>query len=510
MLIVSDTVKESYNKYKTQRKSYIQVGDDYFFIQNLDIQADVYNDGNVVGNAIAKIVKFDIETEKVKKIDEFELFDGVWTGNQYEYISLGTFKLFDEKGTDDFFSSITAYDKLINFNKIYIPALVSFPITLYEFLKAICLQAGVELENSSIPNGDKILNENLFVEEETLKLILNSICQISGNFAIISNNKLKLLLKGEEKITLSKSQISSPEFKRTTWKVNQLVLGMSDIDGEYSIREDKEDIEINGVHKLVINDNPFVYSQDLREEYIDELFNQVKGFGYEAFYTNWEGLSYVELGDILEIDGHESIVLRYNIKSPNGLESTLEAPSIIDSVVTYVDNSNSIKNKQKRTEILLDKQNQKITAMSKTQDEHSTTISKIEITTEEISSSVSGISNSLNNDYTPNEELEQKLEEQKNNITNEMTTQLNQTISNFSFEIMNEINQNGVTTVKNTMVTIDQKGINIAKNNEDVVSLLDNKGVYVSDGILKEDESNVLMKTDRDGAFLKQLILSEQ
>lgn len=119
--------------------------------------------------------------------------------------------------------------------------------------------------------------------------------------------------------------------------------------------------------------------------------------------------------------------------------------------------------------------------------------------------SVSGISNSLNNDYTPNEELEQKLEEQKNNITNEMATQLNQTISNFSFEIMNEINQNGVTTVKNTMVTIDQKGINIAKNNEDVVSLLDNKGVYVSDGILKEDEANVLMKTDRDGAFFKTI-----
>ena len=364
MIVVSDTIKESYNKFTTQRKSYIQIGDNSFFIQNLDVQADAYNDGNVIGNAIAKIAKFDIETENVKGIEEFELFDGIWTGNQYEYISLGKFKLFDEEGTDDFFSSITAYDKLIDFNKQYIPNLISFPISLYDFLKAICQQAGIELENASIPNGDKVLTANLFVENETLKLILNSICQISGNYAIISNNKLKLLLKGEEKIVLSKYQISSPEFKRTTWKINQVILGMSDIDGEYSIRQDKEDIEKNGIHKLVINDNPFVYSQSLREEYIDALFEQVKGFGYEAFKTNWEGISYVELGDLLEIDGHESIVLRYNIKSPKGLESTLEAPSIIDSVVTYVDNSNSISNRQKRTEIIVDKQNQQIKSIT--------------------------------------------------------------------------------------------------------------------------------------------------
>lgn len=360
MIVVSDKIKESYNKFTTQRKSYIQIGDNSFFIQNLDVQADAYNDGNVIGNAIAKIAKFDIETENVKGIEEFELFDGIWTGNQYEYISLGKFKLFDEEGTDDFFSSITAYDKLIDFNKQYIPDLISFPISLYDFLKAICQQAGIELENASIPNGDKVLKENLFVENETLKLILNSICQISGNYAIISNNKLKLLLKGEEKIILSKSQISSPEFKRTTWKINQVILGMSDIEGEYSIRQDAEDIEINGIHKLVINDNPFVYSQDLREEYIDALFEQVRGFGYEAFNTNWEGLPYVELGDLLEIDGHESIVLRYNIKSPKGLESTIEAPSIIDSVITYVDNSNSIRNQQKRTEYKVNKHEQYI------------------------------------------------------------------------------------------------------------------------------------------------------
>lgn len=357
MLSVSNKIKNAYNSYTTQRKSYIRVGNNSFFIQNLDVNADAYDEGNIIGNAIAKIAKFDIETANVHGISEFELFDGIWTGNQYEYISLGTFTLFEEKGVDDFFSSITAYDKLIKFNKKYDPSIIPFPISMYNFTKKICEQADIVLLNQSLPNGDKILTENIFVENETLKKILNAICQINGCFGIVSQDKLKFLLKGTDTIYLEKYQLSKTESKRTTWKWNQLVLGMSDVDGEYVMRQDLDDIARNGVHKLVINDNPFVYTQALREEYIDNLFNQIKGFGYIAFETEWEGLPYIELGDLVNLDGKESIVLRYNLKSPNGLNSTLSAPSIIDSVVEYVDNSSSLENRMQKTEYQVDKAN---------------------------------------------------------------------------------------------------------------------------------------------------------
>lgn len=193
MLAVSDSIKNAYNQYTTQRKSYIRVGNNSFFVQNLDVAADCYKNGNIIGNAIAKIAKFDIETEYVKGIDKFELFDGIWTGNQYEYVSLGTFKLFNEEGTDDFFSSVTAYDKLVLFNKEYDPSQTTYPTTLFGLLQNVCLQAGVGLQNTSIPNGEQLIKENLFVEKESLKSVLNSICQISGNFGIVSQDKLKLL-----------------------------------------------------------------------------------------------------------------------------------------------------------------------------------------------------------------------------------------------------------------------------------------------------------------------------
>lgn len=144
--------------------------------------------------------------------------------------------------------------------------------------------------------------------------------------------------------------------------------------------------------------------------------------------------------------------------------------------------------------------------------EHGESIGTLEIKTSETSqtvdsltNTVSGISTNLNNNYSTNEELEQKLQEQKNSITNEMATQFEQNMSSFSFEILQKINEDGISTLKNTMVTIDEKGISTAKNNEDVVSLLDNEGLVVSDGPLKEDELNVLMKTDRDGAYFKTI-----
>lgn len=403
MIAVSDSIKNAYNQYTTQRKPYIKVDNNTYYIQNMDLQADCYNDGNIIGNAIAKTLKFDIETEYVSELDEFELYDSIWTGNQYESIFLGTFKLYDEEGTDDFFSSVIAYDLLIKFNTQYDPSQMTYPSTIFGLLQNICNQAGVTLENTSIANGTQQLETELFVEGETLKSILNAICQISGTFGTISNDKLRLILKGSQTLTLQKYQISEPEFKRTTQNINQVVLGMTDIEGEEV--KYPQDSQITGtIHKLTINDNPFVYTQALREAYIQNIYNQVNGFGYEAMSMKWEGLSYTELGDLLSADGHSSVVLRYNIKSPNGLDSTLEAPSIIDSSVEYYENSNSIENRQKRTEYIVDKANQRITQIVEEIGDRSEKSTSI---TQDIDSIVQQVSQieTLTSDLTQNSSL---------------------------------------------------------------------------------------------------------
>lgn len=371
MKLVSNTLKENLKKPTTQRKGRILVEDKYYDVYNVEYYQDVYSEGNVIGNAIASQLDFDLPY--MSKFDTFKYFDGVWNGNEYEYVDMGTFHTFDEKDEDEFNKHITAFDNLIKFNATFVSD-DNYPKTLYEELQSVCEQANVELATESIPNGDFEIENNQFVSEESLKTVLKNICGISGTYAVIKEDKLHLQLKVETSEIINKNEHTPVTWKRKTYGINQVILGMADVNGEYVLRQDDDDIAKNGVHKLVINDNFFAYTQNKREQLIDSLFNQVKGFGYVPFEMNNEWLSYLDVGDTINLDGIDTIVLRINGKSPNGIKSTMSAPSIIDAAVDYINNTNDIENRVKRTEIFVDKQNQTIEALAESFEEIKTDV----------------------------------------------------------------------------------------------------------------------------------------
>jgi len=173
--------------------------------------------------------------------------------------------------------------------------------------------------------------------------------------------------------------------------------------------------------------------------------------------------------------------------------------TILSGTVTEIKNNvDELNTKMTNTTALVDEQGTKIGTLEEKTSETSQTV-------DEISSSVSAISTNLNNNYTNNEELEQKLEEQKSSITTEMTTQMTQTAEGWKYDVINQINTEGITKLKNTTVNIDDDGVGVSKSDEGFVGLLSNKGVYASDGKIKEDNSNVLMKVDISGALFKTL-----
>lgn len=392
MRIVSDDIKNALKQPTTQRKGKILVNGNYYEVYNVEYYADAYEDGNVIGNAIASQLDFDLPY--MDKFDTFKYFDGVWTGNDYEFVDMGTFTVFDEQDEDEFNKHITAFDNLIKFNAPF-EEIRTYPKTLYQELQDICQQAGVELVNSSIPNGSFILENNQFVNGETLKTVLKAICQISGNYGIIKEDKLVLQLTNDTDEFINKNHHEPVTWKRKTYGINQVILQLGDVEGEYVIRQDEEDIAENGVHKLVITNNPFAYTQDKRDELIDELFNQVRGFGYIPYEMNYEWLNYLEIGDKITIDGIETLVLRIQGKSPKGLESMMSAPGIINSAVEYADNTNSIKNQISRTEIIVDKQKGEITAVVEDVNGLNSSIQRVESITTSNSKKINIISTNI-------------------------------------------------------------------------------------------------------------------
>lgn len=388
MKTVNDSIKNALKQPTTQRKGRILVDGNYYEVFNVEYYADAYNEGNVIGNAIAS--QLDFELPYMPKFETFKYFDGVWTGTNYEYIDMGTFHVFDEQDEDDFNKHITAFDNLIKFNAPF-QDVGGYPKKLFHELQNICNQAGVGLNNINIPNGNFEVVNNQFTNGESLKTVLKAICQLTGMYAIIKNDEVVLQLKNQTNEVINKEQHEPTIWKRRSYGINQVILGLSDVEGEYVIREDKNDIAQNGVHKLVINDNPFAYTETKRDELIDELFNQVRGFGYIPYEVKGEWLNYLEIGDIITLDDVETIVLRINGKSPKALESMMSAPAIIDSSVEYVNNTNTVKNQLIRTEISVDKQNQQIEAVVSQTDEQNQKIAKVTQTVDELNSKISDI-----------------------------------------------------------------------------------------------------------------------
>lgn len=464
MKLVSDTLKEALKKTTTQRKGRILINGNYYEVYNVEYYADSYQDGNVIGNAIASQIDFDLPY--MNKFDTFKYYDGVWTGNDYEYVDMGTFHVFDEKDQDEFNKHITAFDNLIKFNAPFVPD-ENYPKTLYEELQNVCQQAGVELATNNIANGSFTIENNQFVNNENLKEVLRNICGISGTYAIIKEDKLHLILRTETSEKITKKDHKPMEWKRKTYGINQVILGMADVEGEYVLKQDDDDIAKNGVHKLVINDNYFAYTTEKRLELIEELFEQVKGFGYVPFEMVGEWLNYLDIGDTINIDDVDTIVLRINGKSPNALESTISSPAIIDSAVEYANNTSDILDTFKNYRITVDK--------------HEGLITQIASETEKISIKTDNNSTEINNNY---QELIKKFDDTASLEDLEMyqkTMQTQMDANKLEISNIQTVLIDGVEKVKTTSGTFDENGLTMEQTGAKTKSVLNESGVNVID-----------------------------
>lgn len=153
--------------------------------------------------------------------------------------------------------------------------------------------------------------------------------------------------------------------KRDTKPITCVRLGMSQIVGENLDLKDDELVKKYGEHWLIINDNPFAYTQKKREELIYAILDKIKGFGYSAFSAKTSFKPYLTCGDIIKFKNKNgelinSILLRYE---HNYDEITLEAPSETSATVNYVYPANAI-DLYKKAEAKVDKEANNITLLT--------------------------------------------------------------------------------------------------------------------------------------------------
>lgn len=398
MINVTDTIKEAYSKSTIQYDKIVLDNEEYA-INNVELDDDCYEEGNIFGTAIAKALSFEIDSSVDLEGKEFKYYTGIKTTIGIEWIDLGTFITQDVALNDTTkINIVNAMDYMLKTNIEYTTDLQysNNNVTLGQVAQEACNKAGITLATTDFPNVDFIVDSNQFSQGTLIRQVISAIAQISGTVAKVRNDdKLYFITPkttGMVRKVFNLSDYSEAEIKRATHPINLVSLGMSDVEGENVVMKDEQSILLDGENSLIINDNPFAYTEAKRQQLITAIFNAVKGFEYKAFELIGQGLPYLESLDNVQVVNFEgntynSFLFRFYHKSPNGLETEMSAPSITDATVEY-QNVATAEQIAKRTEIIVNKQEQTITGIIKNQTEFENQLTQVEQTVNSIQQQV--------------------------------------------------------------------------------------------------------------------------
>lgn len=429
---------------------------------------DCYNNGNFIGTFVMKRIEFtykdndlEFKQKEFNAYKEYKLDDGTW-----ESINYGTFIVQSVKPSDTKEEvKVTAYDYGLKFANPYISELdySSGNITLPQVLQECCNKCGVELATINFANSGFLVDSNQFDGLSMFGNVVSAVAGISCNFAKIkADNKLYLEFKNETGIVIDVSDYEEFDDKRDTHPYNAVSLGMSGVEGENVTLVD-ESVEPGKENYLTINDNPFAYTQEKRNELIQEIFDKINGFGYSSFELDNCMYPQLECGDLIQVRNKEgqlvnTIVLRISYEET---KIKLEAPSTISATVTY-QNPPSSYDIAKLTQINVDKQNQTIEAVVSQVEDNTEHLTRIDQNMNEVSITVS--------------ETQKNVESQQDDISN-----LNSSIANTNNELNNIKNdvQNASDLVNDMKYTFTTDELKIQSSNDPINSALDNQGIRV-------------------------------
>lgn len=240
-----------------------------------------------------------------------------------EYIPQGIFnpKQADIKtNSTDKTIEITMKDKSVLFDQKY-DGNLEYPTTLYDFVNEIVTRHGLELETTTFPFHDMILNErpNFDLETTPERLLIAQAGELGGCNTQISRTGGVIITKPYSTgITLNRinyKKLSSKE--KQFGSINAVVLGNNNINNDIVFRDEKNIAE-HGLFEWKILDNPYV--DKIKKEMIDKVAEQIIGMSIIPFEIQDTIDSYLyDLNDVITIEDKFGNLFNTTILS---LEST--------------------------------------------------------------------------------------------------------------------------------------------------------------------------------------------
>lgn len=288
------------------------------YVLDFKVGQTLFEENLELGSTTSKYIEFKIYKEKMPqnmkkvKVDYGILIDSSLTVKQvnsmllgklkgikvksltknngeYEVIPIGIFNIDEYKENDDNTLTIKCIDNMSKFEFNYDGSSLTYPATLLEVLKGICLKAGVELGSTSFLNCD----EKIAVYDNTVSAreYIGYIAESAGGFAFIGRDG-KLYIR---RIYQDEQEIPLELFGSYKWGEEFQVSKLSYEDGVRSYKygdTTRNNLWINQENMFITTANQ-----------IQNIYNQVKDLTANSF----EGKTIIDpaldVGDKIIIDG---------------------------------------------------------------------------------------------------------------------------------------------------------------------------------------------------------------
>lgn len=378
---VTTTMIEDCEKREVTYSEYIVIDQTQVPIR-AKLSDDCYDNGNFIGSFIFKTISFETSNDIEFKNKEFEYYKTI-NGTP---IKIGTFITTEIQNNDTTeIVKVVGMDYGLKTQVEYTSSLhyENGNITLLDVWNEACQLSGLQSGVQSFTNSNFIVESDQFTGTGALiRDVFIGIAMSSGSFIKVMNDD-KIYPVFTEDTNEIVEDYTELEDKRDTQPITCVRLGVSDVEGENVDMIDEDLVEQYGENWLILNDNPFAYTQTKRQQLITAIFNKVKGFGYSAFVSKTSFKPYLTCGDKVKFrnkngDLIDSIVLRYTHEyKENDMQITLEAPSETSATVSYIYPESAI-DIAKRTEVIVDKEMQTITELAEEVGEYDDRITTVE------------------------------------------------------------------------------------------------------------------------------------
>ena len=157
----------------------------------------------------------------IPKGTEIKFEYGLLVNGTYEYLNYGNYIVAKEpeKQEDTLSYKITCYDKMLYSMKDYEHVEVTYPITIYEYLKAVCNKIGLQMKETNFANMLRQVPSELFmtVNEDgtyssmgyTYRDVLDQIAEVTGGCICLTlDDKVEVRYINETNDTIDEEYIN--------------------------------------------------------------------------------------------------------------------------------------------------------------------------------------------------------------------------------------------------------------------------------------------------------------